>query len=78
VADPSNGRDTDGCPSHSRPKTAAPDVLNDPYKDCNHPSCNQNHVIIGFGCSGMKNTPPPSGFAHLILVLLRFIAVIMG
>jgi hypothetical protein len=66
VADSSNGRNTDGCSGHSKPKMATPDVLYDSNMDCNHHSCNQIHVLIGFGCSGKKSKPPSSGFTRLV------------
>jgi hypothetical protein len=60
VAEPPDGRNTDGCPGHFGSKMAAPGVLNDPNAHCNHDSCNHNHVSIDFGCSGMKITPSSS------------------
>jgi hypothetical protein len=64
VADPSDGRNTDGCPGHFESKTAALDVLNDPNAHCNHLSCNKNRVSIGFDCLGMKSTPSARAFVR--------------
>jgi hypothetical protein len=66
VTEPFDGRNTDGCPSHYELKTVVPDVLNDPNAHFNHHSCNKNCVSIGFGCSGMKNTPAAHDFVRLV------------
>ena len=62
MVEPSNGSNTDSFPGYSKSKTEAPNVLNDPNKDCYHTSCNQNGVSIGFGCPGMKIPPSARDF----------------
>jgi hypothetical protein len=73
------GSTTDSFPGYSKSKTEAPNVLNDPNKDCYHTSSNPNGVSIGFGCPGMKISPSARDFIVwlIILVVLRLIAVIM-
>jgi hypothetical protein len=65
AAEPSDGRNKDGCPGFES-KTATTNTLNDLNKHFNHRSCNQNCASIGCGCSIIKNTPSERDFVSFV------------